>query len=505
MHYPTTIKNSLFVALAAVSLAACSHDFLDLTPEGAYTSANFWEDETQITQAVNAGYGTMRGLFTNEAWRLGEYRSDNTTFTENTADRGAAGSWDEDIFVSGASVGGAGATWGGCYGGISRMNIVLERIDAATFASEDVRELRRAEARFLRGMFYWLLVRNFGDVPILLKSEFEEEALLTYDRRPADEVYAQVIVPDVEFALAGLPVKWPALEIGRATKDASRMLLAHAYFTRRNFAAALPLLDSVIQSGRYSLLNNYKDVFAPNNGNNAEIIFSAQFDAPAGQPAGFFGGWLPLNSGTAVTGTFAVGTGTGFNRPTRELYKAYVPGDTRRDVSIGIYLRGRDTFLYPKKFIPDAPIPLSGVSTDWPIFRLADALLMRAEALIETGAQGGLPDQAFEDINNVRARAGLELVYPGNPDPSLDIQTPEALRQLLRNERRLELALESHRWYDLVRYGTVVETMQAHGVRLRQYQPYLANFPTAFQVIPELFPIPQDQVMTYGYPQNPGY
>ena len=488
----------------------CSHDFLDLEPQNGFTAENFWKTERQITQAVNGGYTTMRGIVTGPLWRLGEYRSDNTTFTENPTDRGQAGIWGDDLFVTGSSVAGASDMWSSCYNGISRTNLVLDNIETADFGTpagpdEALRTQRRAEARFFRAFFYWMLVRNFGDVPVVLKTDFDEASLITKDRRPVDEVYADALIPDVEYAIANLPVSYPSTEIGRVTKGAARMLLAHAYFTRRNFAAAIPVLDSVIGGGQYQLSPNYADVFSPDNTRNREIILAAQFDASVGQAANYFLNWLPQNSGTALTGSANITASAGQNRPTRDLYQAYGPDDPRRDISIGVYLRGRDTFLYPKKLIPPPPISGNAQSGDFPVFRYADALLMRAEALVETSAGGGLPDQAFLDVNAVRGRVGLGLAFPGNPDPELDLQTADALRQFIRNERRLELALENYRWYDLVRYGTVQEVMRTHGESLKTYQPYARTFPNAFTNIPELFPLPLSQVQTYGYPQNPGY
>ena len=235
------------------------------------------------------------------------------------------------------------------------------------------------------------------------------------------------------------------------------------------------------------------------------MIFAAQFDNNSGQGAGYYGGWIPQNSGTQLTGTFNVAAFGGQNRPTRSIYEAFGDDDRRRDISIGVYSPGADTFLYATKFIPPPPITGEKNSADFPIFRLADALLMRAEALVETGAQGGLPDQAFLDLNALRERAGVGLVFPGSLDPDLDIQTAEALRRFIRDERRRELAFESHRWYDLVRYGTVVEVMQAHGEELATYQPYLNDFPSAFTQIPDLYPIPIDEVLSYGFAQTPGY
>ena len=493
------------VALCALLLAGCSHDFLDREPLGSYTFSNFWETPAQLEQALIPGYATVRGLYSGAVWQLGEYRSDNTTFTQNPDDNGAANLWDDDIFVSGANVNGADGLWNSCYGGISDMNLLLDNIDAVEFPSADEprREVIRAEARFLRGMFYHLLTLNFGDVPLLLTPEFSEAELLAIRRAPVDQVYEQAIVPDLTAAIDGLPEAWPPAEVGRATSHAARVALAKAHFARRDYAAALPPLTDVIESERFELLPDFRSVFAPDRSNNREIIFAGQYDAGAGQGANFFFNWLPLGSGTEVSeGTVDAGVRAGINRPTRELYGAYDEDDPRRDATIGVYLRGGDTILYPRKYI-FPPID-GGSDLDIVIFRYGDVLLMYAEALLESSS-GDVPDEAFNAVNAIRARAGLPLAFPFNPDPELDLRTPEDFRRFLRSERRRELAIESSRWYDLVRYGTVVEAMQAHGERLAEYQPYVRDFPGAFQTIPELFPIPLQQVLQYGYRQNPGY
>ena len=510
MTITTTIRRATrgLALIAGFTVASCSHDFLDLEPLNGFTADNFWENERQITQAVNSVYADVRGITTGAMWRLGEYRSDNTTFTENLTDRGQAGVWDDDIFVSGISVQGADGMYDGCYSAIKDINLVLANIDKADFdladgTGEALREQRRAEARFLRGFFYWMLVRNFGDVAIILEPEFDEADLIQLSRRPVAEVYEQVILPDVNFAIKTLPDVYPASDLGRATSGAARMLLAHAHFTRRDYAAALPLLEEVIGSGLYDLESDFADVFDGDNSTSSELIFAAQFDNNSGQGAGYYTSWIPQNSGTTLTGTANIAAFGGQNRPTRSIYEAFEDGDLRRDISIGVYSPRADTFLYATKFIPPPPITGDKNSADFPIFRYADALLMRSEALLETA--GGIPDQVFLDINAIRARAGVDLIFPGNPDPNLDIQDEERLRQFLREERRRELAFESHRWYDLVRYGTVVEVMQAHGEELATYQPYLNDFPSAFTQIPELYPIPQNEVLSYGFAQTPGY
>lgn len=495
---------SLLIVLTAT---ACGDDFLDRTPINGFTPNNFYENELQITDAVNGVYPVLRGQFTGFRWQLGEFRSDNTTFDFNAGDRGGSALEELDYFQAFSGNGAFASLWSSSYTGIARVNFLLAALPEADFVNEDNRAIREAEARFLRAFFYYHLTLHLGDVPIVLEPLIEEAEAVALRRSPQEDVYDQAIIPDLEFAIANLPEEYQenVYEIGRATADAARMLLAKAHFVRRDYADALPLLTEVIESGRYTLLADFREVFAPGDEPNDEIIWNLQFDATADQGAGFMINWLPLNSTNEVSGDIFPGSRAGRNRPTCDLIRAYDPNDERFAATIGIYLdeeTGDTITYYPRKFIYP-PIPQAGLDLDWPVFRYADALLMRSEALLET--QGGIPDQVFLDINQIRARAKLGLIFPGNPNPELDVQTTEALTEALRRERRLELAIESHRWYDLVRWGIAEETMIEHGLEQKAKQSFLNDFPDAYTDIPDLFAIPDGQVQQYGYRQNPGW
>jgi hypothetical protein len=241
--------------------------------------------------------------------------------------------------------------------------------------------------------------------------------------------------------------------------------------------------------------------------NNDEIIYAGQFDAGAGQGSEFMFDWVP-RSGDDISQD-KDRANTGFNIPTCSLIEAFEEGDERFGATIGFYDSDpadatNEIIPYSRKFLP-IPFPQAGgVDVDFPIFRYADALLMQAEALIEV--EGGLPNQAFENINRLRARAGLPFFFPGNPDPALDIQTTEDLRAAVKQERRVELAYEASRTYDLRRYGTFVETMLAHGeVQKEKQSEFLDELPEAYTNIRQLLAIPPQEVLLYGYEQNPGW
>ena len=499
-----------FLALLPLLLlvGACSDDFLDRAPINSYTTENFFEDEEQITQAVNGLYPIIRTLTINNYWVFTEFRSDNTTFQYNPADRGNEAYERVDYFQADATNGTLSTIYNSSYTNISRANFVLASLPDAAFDDEDNRVIREAEARFVRAFMYTNLTKLYGPVPLVDDVLLGESEAVNLRRSPLDDLYNRIIVPDFEFAIANLPATWDAANEGRASGHAARVGLAKAYFQRRNYAAALPLLNDIIDSGDHALMQSYRDVFDPlAEAGNTEVIFAAENSAAAGFGAGFFFNWLPQNSGTDITQSQAfIGALAGRHIPTCDMIDAYEPGDRRFDASVGIYVADPempDTAYYIRKYVFPPVLP-TGSDTDWPIYRYADVLLMRAEALLET--QGGLVNEAFTTLNALRARANLPLYFPGNPDPALDLNTEDQLRTALRRERRIEMAFEGDRYYDLVRYGTLDETMRAHGEeqQLKQAE-FLNELGGGYDNITELIGLPAQQVLLYEYEQNPGW
>ncbi len=487
---------------AGLFISSCGDDYLNRVPFSNYTSENYWENEVQITTAVNGIYPILRNQFAGDIWKLAEFATDNTTFQFNPADRGGQILEEIDYFLANADNGVFASIWNSSYNGIARANFILINIEDAAFTEEENRAIREAETRFLRAFFYYHLAIHFGDVPIVLEPLTDEEEAIARERDPVEQVYAEAIIPDLEFAIDNLPADWNAANTGRATRGAAQMLLAKVHFSRGDYALALPLLNSIVESGEYGLMQNYRDIFDPAFDNNQEIIFAAQFATAANQGSGFMLGWLPFNSGADITDGLIPGSRAGLNIPTRDIVRAYEDGDRRLNASVGFYVDGGDTTTYIRKYVYP-PIPTGGTDVDWPIFRYADALLMQAEAILET--EGGIPDNVFQTINVLRSRAGLPAIFPGNPNPDLDVQTNEALIEALRRERRVELAFESHRWYDLLRYGTVEEVMRAHGEEQKAIQDFLNPFPNAYTDINRLWAIPSNEIIGFGYKQNEGW
>ena len=504
----------LFALLAAgvLTTTACNEDeFLNYQPQGRYSVENFFQTEVQAEGAINGAYTQLRELYNVPLYRTVEMRSDNTTFIPNPNDRGSLAVEEIDYFVLTASSGIHGNIWGPAYRGISKANYILELIDPIPFTDEDRKLAIKGQAAFLRAFYYYILTQSFGDVvPVTTIIESEDQAgeILAARRAPRQEIVDNIMVPDLRLAIDALPDEWGSADQGRATSGAARMLLAKVFFADRNYAAALPLLDEIIDSGQYSIETNYRSVFGPGNQDSPEIIFANQFSVAAGQGAGFFINWLPYQSAQDLTqGIFVSQSAASKNLPTKDLIAAYEEGDRRFPASIGLYDEDpndpdNELIAYSRKFF-FPPVTQGGSDLNFPVFRYADALLMQAEATLET--TGGIPNDVFETINLIRTRAGLPLYFPGNPVPELDVSTEEELRQALRRERRVELAFENHRWWDLCRYGNLQEVMRAHGEEQRMCQDFLDPFPEAYQDIRKLLAIPFNEVERYGYRQNEGW
>lgn len=506
-------KIYILLAILGITISSCKDDFINLRPEDETSAATFYRTEPQLRQAVTAAYVPLRSLVLDHDFIAGEMRSDNTHYQPYPANRGTDYVFRENVadFTDKADNGNTNAIYFLCYSGIARANIVIEK-NAVADIPEDVKREIDGEAKFLRALYYFKLVRYFGDVPLYLSEvTTAEEAFLS--RSPADEVYAQIIL-DAKDAVNQLnPPEFT--QDGRATKGSATMLLADVYATRKNWVEAEKLLVTLDGMG-YSLWSNYADAFLPGNKNKQESIFEVQFagGTNAGSaPSNFIYKFLPRTAGSnftdLITGTkTSNGASGGLNTPTQDMINAYEPGDTRKDASIaiaeGVY-NGSDLLIlsanksiinytpatgkvgipYIKKYLHTPHPAPNNTHDNWPIYRYAEALLLLAESLNE---QNGKQAQALIPLNKVRDRAFGVGVSPITTTDQI------ALRDIIAHERRVELAFENKRWHDLVRTGKAIQVMNAHGVALKQQYPWLS--PDSYNVTTEklFFPLPQSEL-----------
>ena len=437
-------------------------------------------------------------------WIIGEMRSDNTTYQYNDAQRGNLLTENVDEFlVTPDNVVGQNL-WTQAYQMIEQTNVVLGRIDAVTYSDPAAKARAIAEMKFLRAFAYFHLVRTFGDVPLELAEVASYTGAFTTSRTPTADVYTQII-KDLTEAIPGLPAKasLPAAQSGRATKGAATMLLADVYMTQKRFADAVPLLQSVLGMG-YSLVTPYDKVFDPAAKNGPESIFEVQFaEAVVGQSSAFLFRFVPFNSArdlTFVSTDNATGTG-GWNIPTKDMVRAYEPGDLRKAASIGWYVKAgnsaftdvaiKDSIPFIKKFYHQ--YTTAGRTNDnFPVYRYGEAKLLLAEALNETGQTAA----AVTHLNDVRARAGL---------PAVSGLSQAAFRDTVAHEERVELAFEDKRWFQLVRIGKAIQVMNAQGADLKSYTKFRSAATYNVTQNSLLMPIPLRELTLNPFPQNPGY
>jgi starch-binding outer membrane protein, SusD/RagB family len=482
-------------------LCACGNP-LDVRPKTFSGTGDYYRTPDQVERAVNGAYSFLQILYgtgSSSYWAMTEMRSDNTTYQYNDADRGEQEMESLDEFLITADNYVVEQVWRDSYRAILQSNTILDRIGGVAFSDQSRKDRYVGEAEFLRAFHYFNLVRLCGDVPLLLHEVTSPGAASAGKRASVDEVYQQ-IVSDLADAIAKLPDRYPAADVGRATRGAAKMLLTDVYMTRRNYQAAAAELADLLTMG-YSLLPSYAAVFDPMNKNNAESIFEVQFSAAIeGEASEFIYRFAPFNSGNAIVGfNDLVPSHAGYNIPTRDLLRAFEVGDRRRDAAIGFYVAADnsaydvaigDTIPYVKKYAH--PFQQQRRTDDnFPVYRYAEALLLQAEALNELGRTG----EAYAYVDQVRGRAGLAPL-PGG-------LSQDQFRDAVWHEERVELAFENKRWYQLVRTDRAVAVMRLHGEEMKQLMPRLSS--AAYQVQPYMlrYPIPAREVRLNGFAQNP--
>ena len=475
------------ILLLTLALVSCQDKFLELSPDTNGSAINFYQTKDQFIQAVNSAYAPLQAIQNNTMWLFGEVRSDNTSYQLNTADRSGTPREEIDEFRDIDQNPNLQTFFNGSYLGIGRCNLLLTKIQTATF-DQVVRNQIEGEARFLRAYYYFNLTRVFGDVPLILKEiTTPDEAFSTAARVPEAQVLAAVI-DDFKAAVTKLPAKYAAADLGRATSGAAKALLGEVYMTQKNYTAAADILKGVEAEGGYSLNAIYADNFKRKN--TSESIFEVQYvEGVGGKWSTFIYSFAPFNSGTLATG-YALGAGSsaGWNIPTPSLIEAYEPTDNRLAASIN------QSFIDPtsKKVVPfiqkySNPPYLERFNTgdNFIVTRLADVLLMQAEAANE----GGFPSaDAFTLLNRVRTRAGLPAKTTTATDAKLRVGSQAEFRAAVAQERRVELAFENHRWFDLVRTGQAVAVMTAHGSSEKAAKSYV--LPNSYATISLKFPYP---------------
>jgi starch-binding outer membrane protein, SusD/RagB family len=492
------VKKIIYL-VAMLSLTACSEDFLELYPDSTLNEGNFYQSEKEFILLANGCYVPMRNYEKVEHWVLAELPSDNASFQYNTA-TGEASKGVIDQFILASNNVAYANFWNASYNGIARCNKLLSEIDrpGVSWSKPAYQDRCAGEALFLRGLYYFNLVRQFGGVPLVTEPITAQQAV-DIKRAPADQVY-EAIIADLKEAAVHLANGREVAENGRANEAAAQALLAKVYVTLQRYAEAEAPLKAVIQSGKYGLLANYADVFNPSSKDYKETLFAIQYSENSVELSNRFIFWFaPWTSAGAITGRPAINlVGGGWNQPTEDLINAFEADDKRKEVSVK-YWTGKDwdgqvrPIPYCGKYRAPLSAPDDRTGDNLPILRYSDVLLLYAEALNALGRTG----EAIPLVQQVRNRAGLTKDLAG-----MDKAT---LAALIAKERQVEFCFENQRYYDLKRSGQALAVLAAHGAREKVKKTFL--YPSAFEMIPAklLAPIPEEQVLVNKLEQNPGY
>lgn len=519
-------RGTMILGVAALlTLPACDDSWLTEPSPGVTKLENYFSGGETAKQNVTACYVPLMWEYNSTyfpEWFIGDVVSDDALkggqSTNDMADAYDLENWktmpNNTLLLD---------FYRAQYQGIGRCNLAIEYI--GKMGNDETLDLALqnrllGEAHFLRAYYYFRLVRIFGGVP-LVDYVVDSDSKWSQPRASVADVYS-LIKADLLFAQQNLIEKseYSAEDLGRATKGAAEAMLLKTNLYTGDYAAAKQWGDTIIESGEYSLCPDYADNFTLDGENGPESVFEIQY---CEDPTSDYG------EGDGFTrGTFTViltrprsslmGGGWGFNHPTQNLYDEFEEGDVRRDLTIvnptdeqlenpsqEVYLGSRYTNRKYALFTADDNTLWYKLSHDsrGPInnkqIRYADVLLMYAEAC----ANLGLENEATEALNKVRNRV-LMPTYPGYSISLNGAQTNPTLMQAIRHERRVELAMEGHRWFDLCRWGIAKETMDAYkATETQEAQGQMAEFIKGKH---ELFPIPSDEIdLNPAMEQNPGY
>lgn len=472
--------------LALAFLLSCKKTFIELNPESTASTNAVYKTNKDFQDAVIGIYSTTQSIY-QSFWQFGDLAGDDTE-QQHSAQLEFV---NVNNFLATSATPLLHTTWLDHYRAIFRANTVLFQIAEADPAVVTDKDRHIGEAKFLRALAYFNLVRIFGDVPLVTAPITIQEASKT-GREKVDKIYDEIIIKDLQDAENKLPVKYSGTLVGNATKGAAKSLLGKVYLTRKDFANTATKLQEVTTLG-YSLLPNYNDLFDyTKDEHHAEYIFDIEYtDGGLALGSTFSNTFAPNLSG--VINFFGLkGSGGQQGAPTLPIFTLFEANDKRKDISVAKVADGLidkngqkiplipiDVTTYSKKYM--TPLQTANDSkANWKVIRYADVLLMYAEALNETGKT----DLALTYLNQVRARAGVQ------PYSAL---TQADTRDKIYLERRLELHLEGHRWFDLVRTGRAFSVLQSQGMK-------------AYMTV---FPIPLSQIQVINnpaiFPQNPGY
>jgi hypothetical protein len=515
---------SLLTAFILVMTTSCQKDFLEKNPISEGSVDGFFETKEDVLRAVNGIYDVFQGSIWGGAFYWYQHNFD--MIAENAV---GCCPWEQQFSTiakgeHNPTTGGIINTkWDFGYEGIFRGNSVLANIDDVEMEESD-RTALKAEVRFLRALIYSEMTTLFGDLPLILGIVTREEGL-SVSRNPKSEVL-KAIYEDLDFAEANLSMTPFNGDIGRPTKQSAIAVKTRMKLYNKDYqgsaAEAKKLMDmSAANPDLIGLVENYADVFSPDNENNKEVLFDIQYTegtqgegnfaqvalapGPEGSPGAGWGSLTPTDQlansfymldGLPITESPMYNAAEPFaNRDPRMYANLLVPGISMwRGKVYDESLSGFSPYFAVRKWVDeDATIGEAGCScneTNFILYRYGDILLMFAEAINETT---GPTAEVYNAINQIRLRAGMPEVPAG--------LSQDQMRETIMHERHVEFPWEGTRYFDLIRWGTakdIIPTVTLFGESrdTRVFESPKHN----------LFPIPQKEIdLNPNLTQNPGY
>lgn len=546
-------KNFIYIALLAITLfgfSSCS-DFLDRIPDDELSDGSFWKTPNDAKMFIADVYRqVLPGGDTGDI--DGDIESDNAVH----GIKWAAGDVSKGIYDP------AAMSWSGDYKAIRACNILLSKINNIPDYDQTDKEAVMAEARFLRGYIYFGLIQTFGGVPYVDQPvDLKEMGNIT--RTPVEEVYAKVM-EDFDYAIAHLPAEWGSSDYGRATKGAANAMKARAALYFKHYDTAVDAAKAVMDSGKYELFdaNNtgkYAHLFWEEQEACKEAILVRQFNAPEltnyiiGWGCFPTKGWGGINPTQSLVDAFECIDGSPIDKSTtydptnpfkdrdprlevcvlhdgEEMYGVTIktaPLKSSSSTGVAQHNDATATGYYDQKWLDPSIDPQStgwDMGKDWHVIRYAEVLLTYAEAKNEITA---LDASAFEAVNQIRRRVGMPDLQNTDATKPTYCGTQDALRQRIRNEWRVEFAMEgSKRKWDIRRWGIAKDVLNAPFLGMKYKMVDDPNAPegddgkkcilyqgenikltgSKYEDHNYLFPIPQEEIdLNPALTQNPGY
>ena len=514
MTFTMTYKHiSVLCLLALLPLASCKDDFLVQTDPNSVATSEYFKTENDVFVALNGAYQSLRssnsigegsGLFSEE-------RSDNTGRNDNQSNAGEPFQFNDfSLLPSNTNL---KTHWLALYQCITRTNQVLSGIETVAFSKPETKAQYSAEAKFIRALIYFHLVRKWGDVPLVTKPlTTADDVTASTFREKKEKVYEQIVADLTEVTTSPLPDHQPLATKGRVSKVAGYALLGQVYLTMAttldaanrtaNLNAAKTNLTSAYTKRTFGALKEipYTDVFdVAKKSTNPEIIF--QIVNKQGD-INYSSSIAASNQAQGETiNSLRTNTGLGGN-VTPDLVKEYEGTDLRKDFSIKFANAAtvKDYFITKYRDASAAAGTNGYGGNDWILIRYADVILMLAEVNLYLGDEAS----AISLLDQVRERAGMPKYEVAKTNAAYSSKFP-TLKLAILHERRVELAFENHRWFDLLRFFTPAELVTY--IRAKSQADFgvakLSNFGTKDYYYP--IPFDENKLNPEKMYQNPGY